>query len=75
MTARRAGLDSVGAVAGPVNKGGADVEVLDGIALHGGRAASWPGGLEQGRTILARIGILVTIPRYEGVTKLPVRSG
>lgn len=38
----RAELDSFDIVEGLVIKGGTDVEVLNGISLHGGLVASWP---------------------------------
>jgi hypothetical protein len=42
VAAGRAELDSFDIVEGLVIKGGTDVEVLNGISLHGGLVASWP---------------------------------
>jgi transposase len=42
VAAGRAELDSFDIVEGLVIKGGIDVEVLNGISLHGGLVASWP---------------------------------
>lgn len=39
---RQAELDSFDTVAGLVIRGGTDVEVLNGISLHGGLAVAWP---------------------------------
>ena len=45
VVARRSrGLDSVDIVEGLVIRGGPQVEVLNGISLHGGLVASWPRG-------------------------------
>jgi len=43
VAAGRAELDSFDIVEGLVIKGGTEVEVLNGISLHGGLVASWPG--------------------------------
>jgi len=50
VAARRAELDSFDIVEGLVIRGGTNVEVLNGISLHGGLPASWPKG-----TITAKI--------------------
>jgi transposase len=50
VAARRAELDSFDIVEGLVIHGGTNVEVLNGISLHGGLPASWPKG-----TITAKI--------------------
>ena len=42
VAAKRRELDSFDVVEGLVIKGGPQVEVLNGISLHGGLAASWP---------------------------------
>ena len=42
VASKRRELDSFDVVEGLVIKGGTQVEVLDGISLHGGLAASWP---------------------------------
>jgi hypothetical protein len=42
LAARRAELDSFDAVVGLVIRGGIDVEVLNGVSLHGGLIACWP---------------------------------
>jgi len=42
VAAKRQDLDSFDVVEGLVIKGGPQVEVLNGISLHGGLAASWP---------------------------------
>ena len=44
VAARRAELDSFDIVEGLVIRGGMNVEVLNGISLHGGLPASWPKG-------------------------------
>ena len=43
VAARHAELDSFDIVEGLVIEGGTEVEVLNGISLHGGLVASWPG--------------------------------
>ncbi len=43
VAAQRDELDSFDIVEGLVIQGGTEVEVLNGISLHGGLAASWPG--------------------------------
>jgi transposase-like protein len=42
LAARRVELDSWDAVEGLVIKGGTDIEVFNGVSLHGGLVASWP---------------------------------
>ena len=42
VAARRHELDSLDIIEGLVIKGGPQVEVLNGVALHGGLVASWP---------------------------------
>jgi putative transposase len=42
VAAKRRELDCFDGVEGPVIKDGPQVEVLNGISLHGGRAVSWP---------------------------------
>jgi hypothetical protein len=49
LAARRVELDSFDVVEGLVIKGGPQVEVLNGVALHGGLVASWP----RGQTVTA----------------------
>jgi hypothetical protein len=44
LAARRAELDSFDVVEGLVIKDGPQVEVLNGVSLHGGLVASWPRG-------------------------------
>ena len=52
---RRAELDSFDIVEGLVIKGGTSVEVLDGIALHGGLTASWPMGVVTAKAAVEAI--------------------
>src|SRR4051812_858077 len=49
---RRAELDSFDIVEGLVIKGGTPVEVLNGIALHGGLPASWPMGAVTAKAVV-----------------------
>lgn len=42
VAAKEAELDQFDAVVGLVIRGGTDVEVLNGVSLHGGLVASWP---------------------------------
>ncbi len=42
VAAKRAELDSIDIVEGLVIKGGPQVEILNGVSLHGGLAVSWP---------------------------------
>lgn len=42
LAVRRVELDSWDTVEGLVIKGGTDIEVFNGVSLHGGLAASWP---------------------------------
>ena len=44
VVAKRLELDSFDVVEGLVIKGGPQVEVLNGVSLHGGLAVSWPMG-------------------------------
>ena len=44
LATREVELDSFDAVIGLVIRGGVDVEVLNGVSLHGGLVASWPLG-------------------------------
>src|SRR5207244_8619474 len=44
LVARRVDLDSFDVVEGLVIKDGPQVEVLNGVSLHGGLVASWPRG-------------------------------
>jgi hypothetical protein len=55
VAAGRAELDSFDIVEGLVIKGGTDVEVLNGISLHGGLVASWPGPPVRARTVVAAL--------------------
>src|SRR5205823_8232048 len=43
VAARQAELDSFDIVEGLAMQGGRQVEVLNGVSVHGGLAASWPG--------------------------------
>lgn len=52
VAASRAELDSFDIVEGLVIKGGTEVEVLNGISLHGGLVASWPGPPVRATTIV-----------------------
>ena len=52
VAASRAELDSFDIVEGLVIKGGTEVEVLNGISLHGGLVASWPGPPVRARTVV-----------------------
>lgn len=52
VAAGRAELDSFDIVEGLVIKGGTEVEVLNGISLHGGLVASWPGPPVRARTVV-----------------------
>jgi hypothetical protein len=45
LAARRAEMDEFDFVEGLVIKGGIEVEVLNGISLHGGLCQPWPGGV------------------------------
>lgn len=45
LAARRAEMDEFDFVEGLVIKGGIEIEVLNGISLHGGLCQSWPGGV------------------------------
>jgi hypothetical protein len=52
---RRTELDSFDIVEGLVIKGGTSVEVLNGIALHGGLTASWPMGVVTAKAAVEAI--------------------
>jgi hypothetical protein len=52
VAARRAELDSFDIVEGLVIRGGTNVEVLNGISLHGGLPASWPKGTITAKTVV-----------------------
>jgi hypothetical protein len=52
---RRTELDSFDIVEGLVIKGGTPVEVLNGIALHGGLTASWPMGVVTAKAAVEAI--------------------
>lgn len=52
---KEAELDSFDAVVGLVIRGGTDVEVLNGVSLHGGLVASWPEPSVTTETTLLRI--------------------
>ncbi|MCH7715658.1 MAG: hypothetical protein IH876_05980 [Gemmatimonadetes bacterium] len=52
VAASHAELDSFDIVEGLVIKGGTEVEVLNGISLHGGLVASWPGPPVRARTVV-----------------------
>lgn len=49
LVARRVELDSFDVVEGLVLKGGPQVEILNGVSVHGGLVASWP----RGQTVTA----------------------
>jgi hypothetical protein len=55
VAARRAELDSFDSVEGLVIKGGTSVEVLNGIAPHGGLTASWPMGVVTAKAAVEAI--------------------
>src|SRR3954468_18746288 len=59
---RRAELDSFDIVEGLVIKGGTSVEVLNGIALHGGLTASWPMGV-----VTAKAAVEAILEHWRGV--------
>lgn len=52
---RRVELDSFDIVEGLVIKGGASVEVLNGISLHGGLTASWPIGVVTAKAVVEAV--------------------
>jgi len=52
VVAHRAELDSFDIVEGLVIRGGINVEVLNGISLHGGLPASWPKGTITAKTVV-----------------------
>ena len=55
VTAGRAELDSFDFVEGLVIRGGVDVEVLNGISLHGGLIGSWPGAIFTASATMATL--------------------
>jgi putative transposase len=63
VAAKRRELDCVDVVEGLVIKGGPQGEVLNGIALHGGLAASWP----RGTSITARFVVDRLIEHWKAV--------
>jgi transposase-like protein len=65
VAARRLELDSVDIVEGLVIKGGPQVEVLNAVSLHGGRAASWP--VQASVTAKLAVGCLVAHWRAFGL--------
>jgi len=65
VAAARAELDSIDIVEGLVIKGGPEVEVLNGVSLHGGLIVSWP--VESPVTAELTVQSLVTHWREVGV--------
>jgi transposase len=63
VAARRQELDCVDVVEGLVIKGGPQVEVLNGISLHGGLAVSWP----RESSITARFVVECLIEHWKAV--------
>ena len=55
LAARRAEMDEFDFVEGLVIKGGIEVEVLNGISLHGGLCQSWPGGVYDTQRVMGAI--------------------
>ncbi len=55
VAAKEVELDQFDAVVGLVIRGGTDVEVLNGVSLHGGLVASWPQGAVTTDSILLRL--------------------
>jgi hypothetical protein len=67
LAARQVELDSFDAVAGLVIRGGPEIEVLNGVSLHGGLVASWPEESVTTDFILPRLlehWILFGLPAY-----------
>ena len=58
-------LDSVDVVEGLVIKGGPQVEVLNGVSLHGGLAASWP----MGASVTAKVVVEALLPQRAKLQK------
>ena len=52
VAARQVELDSFDIVEGLLIEGGTEVEVLNGISLHGGMVASWPGPPVRAKTVV-----------------------
>jgi putative transposase len=63
VAARRQELDCIDVVEGLVIKDGPQVEVLNGISLHGGLAVSWP----RGSSITARFVVACLIEHWKAV--------
>ena len=63
VAARRQELDCIDVVEGLVIKDGPQVEVLNGISLHGGLAVSWP----RGESITARFVVACLIEHWKAV--------
>ncbi len=63
VTARRRELDGFDVVEGLVIRGGPQVEVLNGVSLHGGLAVSWP----RGSSITARFVVACLAEHWRAV--------
>jgi putative transposase len=63
VAARRQELDCIDVVEGLVIKDGPQIEVLNGISLHGGLAVSWP----RGSSITARCVVACLIEHWKAV--------
>src|SRR5512142_1675244 len=63
VAARRQELDCIDVVEGLVIKDGPQIEVLNGISLHGGLAVSWP----RGSSITARFVVACLIEHWKAV--------
>src|SRR5512142_1011525 len=63
VAARRQELDCIDVVEGLVIKDGPQIEVLNGISLHGGLAVSWP----RGSSITARFVVARLIEHWKAV--------
>jgi hypothetical protein len=59
----RAELDSFDVVEGLVIKGGIQVEVLNGVSLHGGLIASWP----QGAAVTAKAVVAALVEHWQDI--------
>lgn len=55
VAVKKAELDQFDIVEGLVIRGGIDVFVLNGISLHGGLVASWPGPRPSAKSVLQRL--------------------
>ena len=55
VASRQAELDQFDAIVGLVIRGGVDVEVLNGVSLHGGLIASWPQSSVKTSSTLLRL--------------------